>query len=93
MATEDKEKKSTGQKVFEAVEGEIAETAKGYFQTKFKDKLIKYGEISILALLGFLMISIGIAEVIATYIHQLSGGFSYLVLGILLLLAALLLKM
>jgi len=77
---------------FEKVEAEVVNQAKGYVKEKITNKIIKYGEISILVLLSFILISIGISSILANTFPILSGGYSYILLGVVFLLISLALK-
>jgi len=78
---------------FEKVEAEVIDETGGYIRNKIKSKIIKYSEVSIFALLSFLLISIGISELLAVYFPVLVGGWNYILLGIVFLLAAVLIRM
>jgi len=67
---------------FEKVEAEVVTQAKGFMGNKIKKKIIRYGEISILVLLSFVLISIGISTILANTFPILSGGYSYVLLGL-----------
>ena len=63
-----------------------------YIRSKVKKKVLRFGEISILIMLGFILISFGIANILASFYPLLSGGYNYLIVGILFLMASFLLK-
>ncbi len=78
--------------LFESVEAEIIDGAKDFVKEKVKKKVIRIGEISILILLSFIMISIGLGQILANMYPILMGGYSYLLLGITFLLISYLMK-
>lgn len=88
-------KKKQSKSFFEKIEGEIVSEAEDYINyktEKVKNRLIKISEISLLIFIGFFLISFGLAAVLATYVPVLSGGFSYLVLGVVFIVISFLLK-
>lgn len=78
--------------LFESVEAEIVDGAKNYVENKIKKKAIRFGEISILIVLSFILISVGLAQVLANMYPILLGGYSYILLGIFYLLVSYILK-
>ena len=78
---------------FERVEAEVMQGAQDYLKGSVWKRIKKYGEFSLLAFIGFILISMGLAEVLATFFPTLQGGFSYLVLGVLYLVIGFLIKM
>lgn len=83
-----KEKKSA----FEKLEAEIVHEAGEFVKEKVKRKVLRIGEISILIILGFMLISFGIASLLANYYPILSGGYSYLLIGVLFLIISYIMK-
>jgi len=78
--------------LFEKVEAEVINETKDYFKSKVQKKIIRIGELSILILISFILISIGVSAIIGNMFPILAGGYSYLLIGILLLLISYLLK-
>lgn len=78
--------------VFERLEAEVISETENYVKNKVKKNVIKFGEISVAFLVGFLLIVIGVVELIGVYFPSLSGGFNYLIIGVLFLIVAILLK-
>jgi len=77
---------------FESIEGEVVREAGEYVKDKVKTKLLRIGEISILAILAFILISFGIATILENTFPILSGGFSFILLGVIFLLISFSLK-
>lgn len=77
---------------FERLEGEIITETENYVKGRFKRNMLKLGEVSLAFLAGFLLITVGMVELIAVYFPILEGGFNYLLMGILFLLVGILLK-
>ena len=68
--------------IFERLEAEVINGAEEYVVQKVKKKILRIGEISLFALLGFILMSIGLAYLIAAYISILNNGLSFIVLGL-----------
>lgn len=68
--------------VFERLEAEIVKDAGKYVEEKVKRKVLRISEISVLILLGFFLISFGLATILGSYFEVLSNGFSFVVLGV-----------
>ena len=83
----------TKKSLFEKVEAEVIGAGKEYVETKIKRKAIKIGEISILVILAFILISIGLGQILANTFPILMGGYSYLLLGFIYLLLGYLLNL
>lgn len=77
---------------FESIEGEVVREASEYVKGKVKSKLLRIGEVSILVILAFILISFGIANIIAFTFPLLSNGYSFVLLGFLFLLISFSLK-
>ena len=77
---------------FEGVRDELLENAQDYMETKVKRKLIRVGEMSFAFLFAGVLLVIGIAELLASFVPYFDTGLNYLVLGILFLFIGLLLK-
>ena len=73
---------------FEKVEAQVVGAAENYVKEKVQNKLYRVGEFSILVVLGFFLVSFGIASLIAFYFPVLQNGYSYILLGLVLLLTA-----
>jgi len=78
--------------LFEKVEAEVIDAGKEYVETKIKRKAIRIGEISVLVILAFILISIGLSQLIANTYPTLTGGYSYILLGFIYLLVGFLLN-
>jgi hypothetical protein len=81
--------------VFEKIEAEVLSEAHDYMNYKtnqVKRKAIRIGEISALVLLGFFLLSFGAAALLATYFPALSGGYSYVILGVVFVVISLMIK-
>lgn len=78
---------------FERVEAEVLHGAQQYLKDSVWKRVVKYGEFSILAFLGFILISIGLAELLAYAFPILEGGFGYVILGLIYFLIGWLIKM
>jgi hypothetical protein len=85
-----KDKKKSS--VFEKVEAEVMGIAGDYVKNKITRRFVKLGEFSILVLLSFIMISIGLAELIGFYFTEFSNGLNYIILGALFLIAGLIIR-
>lgn len=73
---------------FEKVEAQVVGAAEDYVKEKVQKRLYRVGEFSILVVLGFFLVSLGIANLIAFYFPVLGNGLSYVIFGIILLLIA-----
>jgi hypothetical protein len=82
--------------LFEKVEAEVLEGAKSYAKSYVKEKvtskLVRVGEISVSFLLGFILLIIGIVQIVGHYFPVLDNGFNYLIFGVLFLLIGMMLK-
>lgn len=78
--------------VFEKLEAEVISETEDFIKGKFKKNMLKLGEVSIAFLTGFLLVIIGLVELLAVYYPNLAGGFNYLLIGVLFLIVGLLLK-
>lgn len=78
---------------FETVEGEVVKEAGHYFRDRVKAKVLKWTEFSVLALLALIMISFGIANLIGSYVPELSNGLNFVLLGMVFLIMSLLVRM
>lgn len=78
--------------VFEKLEAEVISETEDFIKGKFKKNMLKLGEVSIAFLTGFLLVVVGLVELLAVYYPNLSGGFNYLLIGVLFLIVGLLLK-
>ena len=88
-------KKEKPKSFFEKLEGEIVHEAEDYISykaEKVKQKVLRIGEISLLIILGFFLISVGLAFLMAAYVPILGNGFSFLILGVIFLLISFLMK-
>lgn len=77
---------------FQSLEAEVIKDAGDFVREKVKKKAIVIGEISILIILGFIMISFGLATFIANYFPILDNGLNYLILGVFFLIISFTLK-
>lgn len=76
----------------ETIEAEILHHAQDYVKEKVTKKIIRVGEVSVSFLLGFILLIIGIVEIVGKTFPVLEGGFNYLIFGILFLLVGFMLK-
>lgn len=72
--------------VFEKLEAEVVREAGEYMKDKVKRKVLKVSEISLLVIIGFILISFGLATIIGSYFPLLDNGLNFLILGVALLL-------
>ena len=79
--------------LLEKVEGEVIDETKSYVDRKIKRKAIRLGEISVLIVLSFIMLSIGISMILAKIYPVLDNGYSYILLGLTYLLIGYFLKL
>ncbi len=77
---------------FEKLEAEIINDAGAYVKDKVTRKVIRVGEVSIAFLFAFILIIIGIAQLLEGFFPILENGLNYIVLGFLFFLIALILK-
>jgi len=75
--------------ILNKLEKEVFDQTKDYLNEKVKKKAIKAAELSVLVLLGLILLSIGISELVAFYVPPLRNGYSFIFFGLLLLLTAL----
>lgn len=73
---------------FEKVEAQVIGKAEDYVKEKVQKKLYRVGEFSVLVVLGFFLVSFGIANIVAFYFPVLSNGWSFIIFGFILLLVA-----
>lgn len=73
-----KQKKS----IFETLEAEVVKEAGAYVKDKVQKKILRISEISMLIVLGFFLISFGLATFIATQFPSLPEGISFILLGL-----------
>lgn len=71
--------------VFERLEAEVVSEASDFVKEKVTKKIIKVGEVSVSFLLAFVLIIVGVAELIGSFVPVLAGGFNYLLMGVLFL--------
>lgn len=83
-----KEKKG----IFETLEAEVVREAGAYVKDKVQRKILRISEISMLIILGFFLISFGLAQFIGAQYPILPQGASYMLLGIVFLLISYSLK-
>lgn len=76
----------------DTIEAEIFHEAAGYVKDKVKRKILKIGEVSISFLTAFLLIIVGMVELIGTHFPILQGGYNYLLFGVFFLVAGMILK-
>jgi len=88
-------KKKHPKTFLEKVEDEIVHEAEGYLNYKtevVKKKILSISEVSVLVILGFFLISFGLAALLAKYVSILDGGFSYVLLGVLFIVISFMIK-
>lgn len=78
--------------IFETLEAEVVKEAGNYVKEKIQKKILRISEISMLIIIGFFLISFGLAEFIASQYPILPQGLSYIILGIGFLLLSYILK-
>lgn len=78
--------------VFETLEAQVVEEAGNFVRDKVKTKALRIGEISLLIILGFILISFGLANLLGNYYPVLNNGFNYLLIGIVFLIVSFSLK-
>lgn len=71
---------------FDSIKTEIINDTGEYVRTNVKNKVLHIGEISVLVIIGFILISFGLAKLLENFFPILIGGYSYILLGIILLL-------
>ncbi len=79
--------------IFESLEAEVIHGAEEYVKDKVKRKAMKIGEISMFILLGFFLISIGLAYLIGYYFSFLNNGLNFLILGVVFVIVSYILSM
>ncbi len=84
--------KSSKKGVFEVIEAQVMREAGNFVKDKVKKKVLRIGEISILIILGFILISFGIANLLASFYPMLAQGYNYLLLGIIFLIISFVLR-
>lgn len=77
---------------FEKLEAEVVKEAGDYVKQKVKKKAIRIGEVSLSFLFAFVLIIIGLAQMLASFVPFLENGLNYLLLGVLFLLIGMMLK-
>ena len=85
-------RKSSKKGVFETIEAQVVKEAGNFVRDKVKKKVLRIGEISILIILGFILISFGIANILASFYPMLAQGYNYLLLGIVFLIISFILR-
>lgn len=81
------EKKS---KIINLIERQLINTTKDYVNAKIKKKILKVGEVSVLIILGFILISFGMSYLIGYYFPIIGNGLNFILFGIILLIMGLL---
>lgn len=77
---------------FQSVEAEVINSARDFVKEKVEKKLYRIGEFSILIVLGFFLVSFGIAQLVAYLFPVLANGWSFIIFGSLLLVIAMLMR-
>jgi hypothetical protein len=75
-------RKSSKKGVFETLEAQVVKEAGNFVRDKVKKKVLRIGEVSLLIIIAFILISFGVAQILASFYPMLSQGYSYLLLGI-----------
>ncbi len=78
--------------VFEKLEAEIVRDAGDYVKDRVKRKAIKVGEISILIIIGFILISFGLSFLLGNFFPILASGYNFLIVGVIMLVLSSLIK-
>lgn len=78
--------------IVEKIENQIFEQTKDYVKSKLVRKALRIGEVSILVILGFFLISFGIAKIIGFYYPFLDFGLNFVLLGLIFLIIGFFLK-
>jgi hypothetical protein len=84
--------KKSSHKSHESIETEILRDAGHFVRDTVKRKVLHIGEISVLILLGFILISFGLANLLAKYFDALAGGYNFILLGVLFLIVSYLIR-
>jgi len=77
---------------FQKIEDGVVNAAEDYVKEKVQKKIYRIGEFSILVVLGFFLIAFGISLLISYYFPVLKNGFSFVIMGLFLLLIAYFMK-
>lgn len=77
---------------FDRIEEKGLEMAGDYVKEKVTKKLIRISEMSFAFLMAGILLTIGIVELVATYLPVLQGGWNYLLFGVVFLFVGLILK-
>ena len=85
-------RKSSKKGVFETLEAQVVKEAGNFVRDKVKQKVLRIGEVSLLIIIGFILISFGVAQILASFYPMLSQGYSYLLLGIVFLIISFTMK-
>jgi hypothetical protein len=85
-------KKKFTEKIFDRVEAEVVNTAGDYIKSKIRRKIIKAGEVSLAFLFSFVLLIIGLAEVLASLFSFLENGLNYIILGIVFFIVGMIIK-
>jgi len=78
--------------ILESLEAEVVNEAENFVKQKVKNKILRISEISILIILGFFLISFGLAEFIEYQYPMIPQGMNYIGLGVVFLVISYLLK-
>ena len=76
----------------EALEGEVINEAGNYVKRKVTSRAVRIGEMSAAFLIGFVLLIIGVAELLPSVFPILEDGYNYIILGILFLIIGMVLK-
>ncbi len=79
-------------KTFEKLEKEILKETKEYVKNDVKKRFIKLAEVSVIIFLGFISLTIGLAELLGNFFKVLDNGFNYIIIGFLYILIGFLLE-
>ncbi|MFP4401953.1 MAG: hypothetical protein ACLFPL_01875 [Candidatus Nanoarchaeia archaeon] len=66
----------------------INENVNRYIEEEITPRVVRFSEVSILFIVGFVLLLVGVAQFLASLISFLENGLNYIILGVVLLLIA-----
>lgn len=78
--------------IFEKIEAEVINGAQDYVKGKIKKKIYRISEVSMLIVVGFILVSFGVALMMGSMYPVLANGYNFMILGILFLVVSFVLR-
>ncbi|MFW5704678.1 MAG: hypothetical protein ACOCXG_02440 [Nanoarchaeota archaeon] len=75
-------KKQQKKSFFESLQGEVVKEAGDYVKNRIKKKAIRIGEISLFATTAFILMVLGVTNLLGYFFPLLSPGYNYLLMAV-----------